>query len=100
MGKYESLIGIAGMLGLISFGSLLVKIYQTHNTTSLPWEWIFMNFVGQLLALIYGIANTSYGISIPCSIFLIGLIYIFYVKTVHKTIKLVPTKSKEQVEQF
>jgi hypothetical protein len=99
MGKYESLIGVAGILGLISFSSLVQKIYETHNTTSLPWTWIFMNFIGQVLALIYGIANMSYGISIPCSIFLIGLIYIFYVKTVHKTIKPVPIKSKEQVKQ-
>ena len=95
MGKYESLIGAAGILGLVSFSSLIKKIYETHNTTSLPWTWIFMNFIGQLLALIYGIGNKSYGISIPCTIFLIGLIYIFYVKTVHKTIKAEPTKSKE-----
>ena len=100
MGKYESLIGAAGILGLVSFSSLIQKIYETHNTTSLPWNWIFMNFMGQLLALIYGIANKSYGISIPCSIFLVGLIYIFYVKTVHKTIRVVPTKSKEEVKQF
>ena len=100
MGKYESLIGAAGILGLVSFSSLIQKIYETHNTSSLPWIWIFMNFIGQLLALIYGIANKSYGISIPCAIFLIGIIYIFYVKTVHKTIELVPTKSKEEVKQF
>ena len=99
MGKYESLIGVAGILGLVSFSSLIQKIYETHNTTSLPWMWIFVNFLGQLLALIYGIANKSYGISIPCFIFLIGLGYIFYVKTVHKTIKAAPTKSKE-VKQF
>ena len=100
MGKYESLIGVAGILGLVSFSSLIQKIYETHNTTSLPWTWILMNFIGQLLALIYGIANNSYGISIPCFIFLVGLVYIFYVKTVHKTIELVPTKSKEEVVQI
>ena len=100
MGKYESLVGAAGVLGLISFSSLIKKIYETHNTTSLPWTWIFMNFLGQLLALTYGLANKSYGISIPCSIFLLGLIYIFYVKTVHKTIKAVPTNSKKEAKQF
>jgi hypothetical protein len=85
MGKYESLIGIAGMLGLVSFGSLLLKIFQTHNTTSLPWTWILVNLAAQGLSVIYGIANKSYGITIPCVLFVIGLLYIFYVKLIHKT---------------
>ena len=94
MGKYESLIGVAGILGLVSFTSLIKKIYETRNTSTLPWEWILMNFAGQLLALIYGIANKSYGISIPCFVFLIGLVYIFYVKTTEKPVEVVPTKEQ------
>lgn len=100
MGKYESLIGTAGILGLVSFASLIQKIYKTRNTSSLPYTWLFMNFMGQLLALIYGIANKSYGISIPCVVFLLGLVYIFYVKAFDKPIKDVPTKSKEEVKQI
>ena len=73
MGKYESLIGVAGILGLISFSSLIQQIYQTRNTASLPWSWIYVNFIGQLLAFIYGVANKSYGIYIPCFIFLTTL---------------------------
>ena len=84
MGKYESLIGIAGMLGLVSFGSLLLKIFQTHNTTSLPWTWVLVNLAAQSLSVIYGIANKSYGITIPCVLFVLGLIYIFFVKLNHK----------------
>jgi uncharacterized protein with PQ loop repeat len=84
MGKYEGLIGIAGMLGLVSFGSLLLKIYETHNTVSLPWTWILMNLTAQVLSVIYGIANNSIGITIPCIIFVIGLMYIFFVKMYHK----------------
>ena len=99
MGKYEALIGVAGILGLVSFSSLIQKIYETHNTTSLPWTWIQMNFIGQMLAFVYGVANKSYGIYIPCFIFLVGLIYIAYVKLVHKNIELVPVKIQEQVRQ-
>jgi len=84
LGKYESLIGIAGMLGLVSFGSLLLKIFQTHNTTSLPWTWVLVNLAAQSLSVIYGIANKSYGITIPCVLFVLGLIYIFFVKLNHK----------------
>jgi uncharacterized protein with PQ loop repeat len=83
MGKYESLVGIAGILGLVSFSSLLQKIYETHNTTSLPWSWIIINLVAQSLSVIYGIINNAYGIYIPCIIFVLGLLYILYVKLNH-----------------
>jgi len=84
MGKYESFIGAAGILGLISFSSLLIEIYKTHNTTSLPWTWIVMNLAAQALALVYGVANGSIGIMIPGCLFIFGLFYILYVKSMHK----------------
>jgi uncharacterized protein with PQ loop repeat len=84
MGKYESLIGVAGVMGLISFSSLLAKIYETHNTTSLPWTWIIMNLSAQILSLIYGIVNGSWGIVLPGTLFLTGMFYILYVKFNHK----------------
>jgi hypothetical protein len=83
MGKYEGLIGIAGILGLISFSSLIQKIYETHNTTSLPWTWIIMNIAAQGLSFTYGVANGAYGIYIANFIFLTGLAYILYVKINH-----------------
>ena len=85
MGKYEVLIGTAGILGLISFSSLIMKIYRTNNTESLPWTWILLNITAQLLSLIYGIKNNAVGIYIPNSIFLCGLMYIFYVKQLNKS---------------
>ena len=83
MGKYESFIGVAGILGLISFSSLLNNIYTTHNTSSLTLIWIVTNIAAQILSFIYGIANSAYGIYIPNSLFLIGLLYILYVKLTH-----------------
>jgi hypothetical protein len=83
MGKYEGLVGIAGTLGLISFGSLLLKIYETHNTTSLPWSWLLINLTAQCLAFTYGIVNKAYGIFIPCTLFILGLLYILYIKLKH-----------------
>jgi uncharacterized protein with PQ loop repeat len=85
MPKYESLIGVAGIFGLVSFSSLVQKIYDTHNTTSLPWTWIVMNLSAQVLSLIYGLGNNAYGIYIPTILFLIGLFYILYVKIKHPT---------------
>jgi hypothetical protein len=87
MGKFESLIGVAGVLGLISFSSLIIEVYKTHNTTSLPWTWILMNLAAQILSMIYGIGNESMGIVLPGILFLIGMFYILYVKIMHKEVK-------------
>ena len=87
MGKFESLIGVAGVLGLISFSSLIIEVYKTHNTTSLPWTWILMNLAAQILSMIYGIGNESMGIVLPGILFLIGMFYILYIKTMHKEAK-------------
>jgi len=84
MGRFESLIGVAGILGLVSFSSLIQQIYKTHNTTSLPWTWILMNLAAQTLSMIYGIGNLSYGIVLPGILFMTGLFYILYVKFNHK----------------
>ncbi len=84
MPKYEALIGVAGILGLVSFSALIQKIYDTHNTTSLPWIWLFMNITAQVLSFTYGFANGAYGIFIPNLLFLTGLAYILYVKLNHK----------------
>ena len=80
MGKYEALVGMAGVIGLMSFSTLLQRIYKTHNTESLPWAWILMNITAQSLSFTYGIMNGAYGIFIPNSLFLCGLVYILYVK--------------------
>ena len=92
MGKYESLVGTAGIMGLISFSSLLITIYNTHNTTSLPWTWVLMNLGAQVLSMIYGIANGSWGIVLPGILFIIGMVYIFYIKSMHKPPKELPKK--------
>lgn len=93
MGKYEAIVGAAGVLGLISFSSLVQRIYSTYNTDSLPWTWVIMNICAQLLSFTYGVINGAYGIFIPNSIFLIGLFYILYVKLFKKE---KPTEKKEE----
>ncbi len=80
MGKYEFLPATAGILGLVSFSSLLKNIYDTHNTTTLTWTWIIINIVSQVLVLSYGLANKAPGLYGPTILFIIGLCYILYVK--------------------
>jgi uncharacterized protein with PQ loop repeat len=83
MGKHEELVGIAGVLGLISFSTLVQTVYTSHNTTSLPWSWVIINITAQVLSLVYGLVNNAYGIYIPNFLFLAGLVYIMYVKLNH-----------------
>jgi hypothetical protein len=92
--RFEALVGIAGLLGLVSFSTLIQKIYDTHNTDSLPWTWIALNITAQVLSFTYGVANNAYGIYIPNSFFIIGLLYILYVKLMHK-----PKNEKEDRER-
>lgn len=80
MGKYEVLPAIAGVLGLVSFSSLLKNIYNTHNTSSLTWTWIMVNIIGQVLVATYGLVNKAPGLYAPSIVFTIGLFYILYVK--------------------
>jgi len=96
MGKFEMLIGVAGIIGLLSFSTLLERIYKTHNTESLPWAWVYMNLTGQTLSFMYGIINLAYGIFIPNFLFLCGLSYIFYVKVTYGE----NGKIKEEKEAF
>ena len=92
MGQHEELVGIAGVIGLISFSTLIQQIYKTHNTTSLPWTWILLNLSAQVLSFAYGLINNAYGIYIPNFLFLLGLVYILYVKINHAEYEKKPTK--------
>ena len=85
MGKLEILAASAGILGIISFSSLLYKIFLTYNTSSLPWTWVISNISAQLLMLAYGIVNKLSGIIWPSVVFVLGLIYIIIIKSFHET---------------
>lgn len=97
MGKYEVLPAIAGILGLVSFSSLLKNIYDTHNTSTLTWTWIMVNIAGQVLVLLYGLANKAPGLYGPTVIFIIGLIYILYIKFYSEDLPKVEKEVKKVV---
>ena len=83
MGKYEILASVAGALNIISFGSLVQNVYWTKNTESLTWTWIFVNLCSQIIFFVYGILNQAYGIYIPTTLFIFGLLFILFRKIVH-----------------
>ena len=80
MGKYEPVMAIAGGIGLVSFAFLIKKVYKTQNTSSLDEMWLLGNFIAMILNLFYGIVNNAYGIYLPSILFLLGNLYLMYVK--------------------
>jgi len=80
MGKYELMATTAVLLNFSSFSSLLYNVMTTHNTTTLPYVWFYTNIGAQVLMIVYALINGAYGIYIPTSILLIGLIYMLFIK--------------------
>lgn len=76
----EILIGTAGIIGLISFSTLIRQVHTTHNTSSLPYTWIIMGMTAQCLSFTYGFIKGAYGIFIPNIFFILGLSFILYTK--------------------
>ncbi len=53
---------------------------QTRNTSTLPYVWFYTNIGAQVLMIIYAIVNGAYGIYIPTSFLLLGLLYMLSIK--------------------
>ena len=81
--KHEEFAFISGILSITAFSLLIYNIYITKNTDSLTFIWIFLILAAQSLMFIYGKLNHIHGLYIPATIFLIGMLYILYVKVVY-----------------
>lgn len=80
MGKYSGLASASLMFNVIAFFSLVYHIYQTKNTSSFNYLYLFGNIVAQLMLIVYGILNKAPEIYIPTLLLLGGLLFILFVK--------------------
>jgi len=78
--KYQIIAVISGILTIIAFSSLVIRVHITKITEHLTLTWIFLVLLAQTLLLIYGLLNNSYGIYVPAVLLLIGVMYILYIK--------------------
>ena len=78
--KYQGIAIISGILTILGFSHLVFRVYNTKVTEHLTFTWIFLILSAQILLMIYGILNNSYGIYLPPIIIISGLSYILYVK--------------------
>jgi uncharacterized protein with PQ loop repeat len=98
MGKYELLATAGISINMISFFTLLQRIHETKNTSSLSWYYLLGIILAQILFLIYGYVNSAYGILYPTIILFIGLLYIAYIKFIY-TEEVLERMKKEQQQQ-
>ncbi len=93
--KYQIIAFISGIFTLIAFSTLVSRIHFTKNTDNLTYTWIASVLIAQSLLFIYGIINHSYGIYIPASILVVGILYILYVKMNYE----ISNKIEKELEQ-
>lgn len=89
MNKYALLATISLMFNVFSFGTLILHIHTTKETSSFNWYYLIGNIIAQILLIIYGIANKAPEIYGPTLLLIGGLIYIIFIKFNYE-------KSKEQ----
>ena len=80
MGKYEILASVALLFNFSSFGTLLYNVVTTRNASTLPYMWFYTNIMAQVLMIIYAVLNGAYGIYLPTSVLLLGLLYMLFIK--------------------
>lgn len=95
MGKYGVLATTSLMFNVVAFFSLVVNIYQTHNTVSFTWPYLLGNIIAQLLLIIYGLANKAPEIYGPTILLCVGLAYIVYDKLTYGGIVNVQEKTNK-----
>lgn len=84
MGKFGLLATTSLMINVVAFVSLVINIYKTHNTSTYTWSYLLLNAFGQILLIIYGLANKAPEIYGPTIILCIGLLYIMYNKYIYR----------------
>ena len=80
MGKYELLASAALLFNFSSFGTLLYNVVTTRNASTIPYMWFYTNIMAQVLMIIYAVLNGAYGIYLPTSVLLTGLLYMLFIK--------------------
>ena len=84
MGKYELLASAALLFNFSSFGTLLYNVVTTRNASTLPYMWFYTNIMAQVLMIIYAVLNGAYGIYLPTSVLLLGLLYMLFIKVYYE----------------
>ena len=94
--KYKIIAVISVILTIIAFSNLVLRVHMTKETEGLTFTWIFSVLTAQSLLVVYGVINNSYGIYVPASILLIGVLYILYIKLNYDNVKRIEDELKSK----
>jgi hypothetical protein len=93
---HEELTYISTTLTLIAFSSLVYNTHMSKNTSQLTFIWIFLLMTAQVLMFTYGKLNHIQGLYIPATIYIIGLLYILYIKIIYKETNKIEAELKNK----
>jgi uncharacterized protein with PQ loop repeat len=82
--KYQIIAFISGIFTLFAFSNLVSRVHFTKNTEHLTYIWVASVLTAQSLLVIYGLLNNAYGIYIPATILVVGILYILYIKRTYE----------------
>jgi hypothetical protein len=82
MQKHKAVLAatLSGVLNFLAFSQLLFQVHITKKTDNLSFLWALTIITSQSLLIYYGVANELTGVYLTASVFLIGILYIVYVK--------------------
>jgi uncharacterized protein with PQ loop repeat len=87
--KYQIIAVISSILTILAFSNLIFNVHMTKETEHLSLIWIFLVLTAQSLLVVYGLINNSFGIYVPASILILGVLYVIYIKANYSNTKLI-----------
>jgi uncharacterized protein with PQ loop repeat len=87
--KYQIIAVISSILTILAFSNLIFNVHITKETEHLSLIWIFLVLTAQSLLVVYGLINNSFGIYVPASILILGVLYVIYIKANYSNTNLI-----------
>jgi uncharacterized protein with PQ loop repeat len=79
--KHKTYVGvIATLIGLASFRTVLITVWETKKTFNFPYEALILTLIGWFLTAIYGILKKAYATVFLGIIYFLIFAFILYVK--------------------
>ena len=72
------------MLKCVSYIPFIVKIYDTHLTTNIPYTTLFLELVAYLIIIAVAISKRYFVQALFFAIFIASVLYILFLKIKHE----------------
>ena len=79
----DELLILLGLILFITSIYLILHVYITKRTDNISFNYILLVVVVKIIVFLYGIMIDAYLLYIPAIILIIGLLYVFYMKSIN-----------------